>query len=235
MMTNTAVPNAVDVLPKRLLSKLQRYCSGSIYVPAQRTQAQMNMARVQLLHSRGWKPTEIADAAEMSTKQVRHIIKQIESGGISSSPHYKVYDTVPQEIVEAVQQYVSGPIYVPGKASKSECRRSLVQRLLSRGIPISEVAKRSGLSERRVRQIRQAEPDLCIKPRKEKPEDRFGDGVIIDPDYTPPKRCSVCGLPVGPYEDECELCRYQSETRRDRDSDTITIDYVPFAIIDRRF
>jgi len=232
-MPNQGVPNAADVLSKGLLHKLQQHCSGLIYIPAPQSQAQMNISRVQSLHNGIRRVSEIAEAVGICAQHVRDIINELECG-ISNSREYKIYEAVPQEIVEAVQKHVSGLIYVPGKVAKADRRRLLVQRLLRRGIPVSEAAKRSGLSERRVRQIRQAEPDLGIKPKK-KPQDRFGADIVIDPDYTPPKRCSICGIPVDPGEDQCDVCRYKAETKRSTDGDVITIHNVPFAIIDRQF
>lgn len=232
-MPNQGVPNAADVLPKSLLTKLQQHCLGLIYIPAPQTKARMNISRVWSLHNGIRKPSEIAEAVGISAQHVRDIIIELESGN-SNSRKYKVYEIVPQEIVEAVQKHVNGLVYVPGRVSKADRRRSTVRRLLWKGLPVSEVAKRSGLSERRVRQIRQAEPDLGIKPAK-KPQDRFGVDAVVDPDYTPPKRCCVCGMPVDPDEDECEVCKYKAETICDADSDVITIHDVPFAIIDRRF
>lgn len=245
MITKTAVPNAANVLPKSLLSKLQRHCSGLIYIPAPRTKAQMNISQVRSLHNGSRRPSEIAEAVGVCAQHVRDIIRELEDGGISSSREYKVYEVVPQEIVEAVQKHVSGPVYVPGRVSEAERRRSIVQRLLRKGVRVSEVAKRSGLSERRVRQIRKVETELAqselaagkasVKSNRKKPQDRFKVGPVDEPGYVPPKRCSVCGIPVGPDEDPCEVCRYKAETKGNADSDIITIHNVPFAVIDRRF
>jgi predicted nucleic acid-binding Zn ribbon protein len=91
-----------------------------------------------------------------------------------------------------------------------------------------------------VRQIRRAELDTAVdkadvKSKKEKPKDRFNVGSVVEPGYVSPKRCSVCGIPIGPSEDECDVCRYKAETRRSAHSDVITIHNVPYAIIDRQF
>lgn len=245
-MLNNPVPNAKDVLPRGLISKLQQHCSGLVYIPAPQTQAQMNMARVRSLHIRGHEPARIAQLVGLSTKHVRDIIRRFEDGdSLGARDEYKVYATVPHEIVELVQRYACGLIYVPPKVSQAARRRSIVQRLLRKGIPVSEIAKRSGLSERRVWQIRkdqlqaaQSEPAASksrIKANKEKPQDPFALGDTAEPGYSPPRFCSTCGTPVSPGERDCDICRYKAETKRNADSDVIVISSFPFAIIDRKF
>jgi hypothetical protein len=45
----------------------------------------------------------------------------------------------------------------------------------------------------------------------------------------------VCGSPVGPDEQDCDLCRYRAETQNRRDTGEIVITRIPFASIDREF
>lgn len=157
-MPKKSAPNAKDVLPKAVLSKLQRHCSGVIYIPAPQTQAEINMARVRSLQIHGHPVPRIAQIVGLSTKSVRNIIKHLENRNITgSSPQYKIYETVPQEVVELVQRHASGLIYVPPKMSQADRRRARVKRMINKGFCVVEIAKRTGLAERRVWQIRKAE------------------------------------------------------------------------------
>lgn len=247
MMPNKPVPNAKDLLPRGLLSRLRRHASGLIYIPAPQTQTQMNIARVRSLNIRGHEPARIAQLVGLSTKHVRDIIRRLEDGDSHGArDEYKVYETVPHEIVELVQRYASGPIYVPPKVSQAARRRSIVQRLLRKGVPVSEIAQRTGVSERRVWQIRkeqleaaQSEPSASkprAKTREHIPQDPFALGDTAEPGYnTPPRLCSTCGTPVSPGERDCDICRYKAETKRNADSDVIVISSFPSAIIDRKF
>lgn len=238
--------NAKNVLPRGLLSRLQRHASGLVYIPATETQAQMNIARVRSLNIRGHEPAQIAQMVGLSTKHVRDIIRRLEDGeSLGARDEYKVYETVPHEIVELVQRYASGLIYVPPKVSQAARRLSIVQRLLRKGIPVSGIAQRAGVSERRVWQIRkeqleaaQSEPSAS-KPRAKTcehiPQDPFALGDTAEPGYTPPRFCSTCGTPVRPSEQDCDICRYKAESKRNADSDVIVVSSFPFAIIDRKF
>ena len=245
-MPNKPVPNAKDVLPMGLLSRLRRHASGLVYIPAPQTQAQMNIARIQSLNIRGYEPARIAQMVGLSTKHVRDIIRRLEDGdSLGAREEYKVYETVPHEIVEIVQRYASGLIYVPPKVSQAARRLSIVQRLLRKGVPVSEIAQRAGVSERRVWQIRkeqleaaQSEPAASksrVKTREHIPQDPFALGDTAEPGYTPPRFCSACGIPVSPGERDCDICRYKAETKRNADSDVIVVSSFPFAIIDRKF
>lgn len=217
-----------------------------VYIPATETQAQMNIARVRSLNIRGHEPAQIAQMVGLSTKHVRDIIRRLEDGeSLGARDEYKVYETVPHEIVELVQRYASGLIYVPPKVSQAARRLSIVQRLLRKGIPVSGIAQRAGVSERRVWQIRkeqleaaQSEPSAS-KPRAKTcehiPQDPFALGDTAEPGYAPPRFCSTRGIPVRPSEQDCDICRYKAESKRNADSDVIVVSSFPFAIIDRKF
>ena len=246
MTSNKSVPNAKDVLPKGLLSKLQRHCSGLVYIPAPQTQAQMNRARVRSLQIRGHDPAGIAEITGLSAKHVRDIIKRFEDGDLPvGRADYKVYETVPHEIVELVGRHVCGPIYVSPKTSHAARRRAVVQRLLQKGIPVSEVAKRAGISERRVWQIKKAESEPAqpgvavnksqVKAKKEKPRDRFEAGAVVEPGYVRPRLCTTCGTPINPSERDCDVCRHKAVAKRNTDGSDIVVSSFPFAILDRKF
>ena len=245
-MLKKPVTNARDVLPKGLLTKLQRRCSGLVYIPAPQTTAQINMARVRSLHIRGHEPARIAGIVGLSTRHVCDIIKRFEDGGkIASRQDYEVYESVPRELVELVKKHASGLVYVPPKTSQADRRRARVKRMLDKDLRVSEIAKRTGISERRVWQIKKADLEAAksgstagkihVKANKEKPHDPFAVGPATEPGYVPPKLCSICGARAGSGEEDCDVCNYQAKARRNADGGDIVISRIPFAVIDRQF
>ena len=241
-MLKKSVPNAKDVLPKALLSTLQRYCSGMIYIPEPQTQAHMRRARVHVLHNRGYEPAVISGIVGLSAGRVRDIIRQLKNGSKSGShPEYKIYESVPREIVETVQRHACGLMYVPPKASQAGRRRNRVIRLLNRDISVSEIAKRTGLSERRVWQIKKAELETArSKHTSSKTQRRcIQDPFVIDQDckvedHIEPRVCPACRAVLRPDEQECEMCQWMKE-KSEKDSDEIVLSDFPFAVIERNF
>jgi len=203
------------------------------------------MARVRTLHIRGHEPARIAQLVALSTKHIRDIIRRFEDGDLLGvRAEYKIYETVPQEIVELVQKYVCGPIYIPPRTTQAARRRSIVQRLLGKNIPVSEIAQSVGLSERRVWQMKKAELEValsrpvskaCVKISEHIPQDPFTLGDTAEPEYIPPRFSSTCGTPVSPGEQDCDIYRYKAEAKRKTDNGDIVISSFPFAIIDRKF
>jgi transposase len=238
-MPRTSVPNAKDVLPKAVLARLQRYCSGTIYIPAPETRAGRNRRRVMYLHSRGHKPDEIARIVGLSSGHVRSIIRQIRDGGVPcNEAPCRVYQIVPQEIVELVQRHISGPIYVPAKVTQAMRRRAIVRTLLGKGLAVKQIAQRCALSERRVWQIQKADlaASACRGRRgNHDRQDPFELDHPTAPSHTPPSVCSVCRSPVGPGVTVCEICHYRAETQREKDTGEIIIRRIPIASIDREF
>ncbi len=245
-MMNKPVPSAKDVLPRGVLSKLQSHCSGLVYIPAPQTRAQMNADRVLSLHTRGYEPARIAESVGLATRHVRRILQQSETGSTPDSrTEYKIYETVPHEIVELVQGYVRGPLYVPPKTSQATCRLASIKRLLRKGISVSEIAKRVGVSERRVWQVKKAEPQSAqLKPVVTKPPINIAKPITLDPFATihiedaeeiPPVLCRSCGSPMDQGGSICMVCELHAKRRARKDNDIIVVSNFPHAFLDREF
>ena len=242
MTRNRPVPSAKDVLPKGLLAKLQRHCSGLIYIPAPQTRAEMNMARVRSLHSRGHEPAMIAQMVGLSARRIRDIIRLLEDGGkIGSRLEHKIYESVPREVVELVQRHACGLIYVPPKATQADRRRARVKRMLDKDLSVSEIAKGTGVSERRVWQIKESELEaprsrvIKNETRKRSVQDPFAIEHNHDvEEHSAPRVCPACRSVLRPDEQECEMCQRMNAGSR-KDSDEIVISRIPFAVLDRNF
>ncbi|MHB0999288.1 MAG: hypothetical protein ACYC27_08575 [Armatimonadota bacterium] len=243
-MLSQKAQNAEAILPKPLLRKLQRYCSGSVYIPKRKTQAQLNSDRVRVFHNQGLSPTEIARRTTLSVKQIKRIIKQQEDA-IMSKPtaNHKIYESVPEDIVEMVQRYVEGLIYVPPMTSILARRHTRVKRLLREGCTTAEIAGRTGMSERRIWQLK-AEYKEEIKNKKQtakqlvtpyRPMQDMPSVIMvesIEPTEVHPRKCSICGNLFEPHESPCIICGIQSKKGKS-DSDIIIVSRLPYAIIDR--
>lgn len=68
-------------------------------------------------------------------------------------------DVLPDDLVRQIQQYVTATyVYVPAVDARVQCERVLeVLRLRSAGVSITEVARKVGVSTRRVCQIQKAD------------------------------------------------------------------------------
>ena len=62
-------------------------------------------------------------------------------------------DVLPPELLRAVQEQFTGLLWVPGDTCFYQERRRLVLALKSQGISTREIARLSGVTPRRVRQI----------------------------------------------------------------------------------
>ena len=245
-MPKKCAPNAKDVLPKAVSSKLQRHCSGVMYIPAPQTQAEINMARVRSLQIHGHLVPQIAQIVGLSTKSVRNIIKPLDNRNITGShSDYKIYETVPPEIVELVQRHASGLIYVPPKMSQADRRRTRVKRMIDKGFCVGEIAKRTGLMERRVWQIKKAESaDTQSRLTENKTRCKTNKCSAQDPfdldhnveEHIQPRVCPTCGSVLVPNENDGDICLWlQSDIKSKKINNEIEISSVPFAVIDRQF
>ena len=245
-MMNKPVHSAKDVLPRGVLSKLQSHCSGLVYIPPPQTKAQMNADRVRSLHALGYEPACIADSVGLATRHVRRILQQSETCSTPDSlTEYKIYETVPRGVVELVQGYVRGPLYVPPKSSQAECRLAAIKRLLRRGTPVNEIAKRVGVSERRVWQVKKAEPQSAqLKPVVTKPPVNIPKPITLDPFATihiedaeeiPPVLRRSCGSPMDQGGSICMVCELHAKRRARKDDDIIVVSNFPHAFLDREF
>ena len=75
--------------------------------------------------------------------------------------HRNAAEVLPPDLLAEVQKYCAGPLWVPEAESFHQERRRLVERLLRRKLPVSEVARLADLTRRRVRQIRRGMKKLA--------------------------------------------------------------------------
>jgi len=75
-----------------------------------------------------------------------------ESGNMKR-PYANARDVLPPEVLDAVRQYFTGLLWVPSDVGFYEERRKLVLALKGQGVPTREIARLSGVTPRRVRQI----------------------------------------------------------------------------------
>lgn len=73
--------------------------------------------------------------------------------------HRNAAEVLPPDLLAEVQKYCTGSLWVPETESFHAERRRLVEGLLRRNLPVSEVARLADLTRRRVRQIRRGMVD----------------------------------------------------------------------------
>lgn len=75
-----------------------------------------------------------------------------ESGNMKR-PYANARDVLPSEVLDAVRRHFTGLLWVPSDVGFYEERRKLVLALKGQGVPTREIARLSGVTSRRVRQI----------------------------------------------------------------------------------
>ena len=75
-----------------------------------------------------------------------------ESGNMKR-PYANARDVLPSEVLDTVWQHFTGLLWVPSDVGFYEERRKLVLALKGKGVPTREIARLSGVTPRRVRQI----------------------------------------------------------------------------------
>lgn len=214
--------NAKYVLPSDLLSKLRKYCTGLVYIPSMETRAQRNRTRVAQLYAQGLHHSRIAHATGLSDRQVRNLIKQIDEG--HEPPRQTVCDAlknVPPELVKLVQRCVVGLVYIPPKSSVIARRHARIRRLLREGIPLAEISRRTGLSERHLRRLKRAFRDIEL--------DAPTPPVKSAPQPKPLRICPRCQRAVVIHGRYCDVCR---DLHGFEDGSVYVPDNFPFAILD---
>ena len=68
-------------------------------------------------------------------------------------PYANARDVLPPEVLDTVRRHFTGLLWVPSDAGFYEERRKLVLALKGQGVPTREIARLSGVTPRRVRQI----------------------------------------------------------------------------------
>jgi Mor family transcriptional regulator len=74
-MSGTGYVNARNVLPSRLLARVQRYCSGFVYVPVPEPN-QHRDAQIREMYQQGRSVEEIATHAVLSKRRVWQILQE---------------------------------------------------------------------------------------------------------------------------------------------------------------
>lgn len=231
-MSNTRLRNARDILPKGLFIKLQRYCTGLVYVPARQIKDSSHET-IFKLHKAGRSASYIARTTGVSAKWVRHIVSGAGSGNsLRAIP--KFCQVVPMDLVRQVQEHVVGRLYVPPRQTKSAARDRRIERFFDQGASVPEIARRMRLSERQVYRLKKAwtdsaalrelgDKDAPAKPRPDcKPKPRTVENL-----------CHRCGRPMASNADSyCDLCR---TIEGGSDDDVIVLDRVPIVFFDPKF
>lgn len=75
-----------------------------------------------------------------------------ESGNMKR-PYANARDVLPPEVLDTVRRHFTGLLWVPSDVGFYEERRKLVLALKGQGVPTLEIARLSGVTPRRVRQI----------------------------------------------------------------------------------
>jgi len=180
-------------------------------------------------------------------QHVRKVVRQLSDGVTPEPPvRHRIYESVPEDIVEMVQRYVEGPVYVPSSKSPIDQRHARVMKLLSEGHTTAEVAKRTKMSERRVWQLKveYAEEIMHKKDQAEKHEIIRNRSIpslttalttkITEATEVPPRVCRLCGNVLAPHEGLCVMCSRQT-TKEEGDPDIILVSRIPLAVIEREF
>jgi len=68
-------------------------------------------------------------------------------------PYANARDVLPSEVLDTVRRHFTGLLWVPSDVGFYEERRKLVLALKVQGVPTREIARLSGVTPRRVRQI----------------------------------------------------------------------------------
>jgi len=232
-MPNTRLQNARDILPKGLFIKLQRCCTGLVYVPAPQTENDSHKTILKL-HKAGRSASYIALTTGVSAKWVRHIVADAQSVK-PPRPVPKLCHAVPMTLLRQIQEHVVGRLYVPPRRTKKAARNRRAERLFDQGTSVSEIARRMRLSERQVYRIKKAWTDSVAlrelggedAPAKAQRQDRKPRSRAFA------NLCHRCGRPMASKgESHCDLCR---TIEGGSDGDVIILDRVPIVFFDPKF
>lgn len=232
-MPNTRLQNARDILPKGLFIKLQRCCTGLVYVPAPQTKDDSHETILKL-HKAGRSPSYIARTTGVSAKWVRHIVADAQSIK-PPRPMPKLCRVVPTTLLRQIQEHVVGRLYVPPKQTKKAARNRRMERLFDQGLSVSEIARRMRLSERQVYRLKKVWTDsLALKElggedtsAKTQRQDRKPRSRAVG------NLCHLCGRQLASKgESCCDLCR---TIEGGSDGDVIILDRVPIVFFDPKF
>ena len=234
-MTTSPVQDARKVLPKGLFAKLQRHCTGLVYVPAP-PRSNNRREMVLRLHKAGMTAGHIACATRLSAKWVRHIVEGADLER-SSKPVSKFLRLVPLDIVQQVQQHAIGRLYIPPRQTKKTGKTKRIERLFDEGLSVAEIAGRMSLSERQVYRLKKAWSENAWRrevgktDQQSQHENPIRDGLLQS--HAAAKLCRGCGRPVvGQRANYCDLCR---TIEGGSDGEVIVLQNMPLAKFDPRF
>jgi len=229
---NTRLHNARDILPKGLFIKLQRCCTGLVYVPARQIKDSSHETILKL-HKAGRSATYIARTTGVSAKWVRHIVADARSIE-PPKPIPKLCRAVGMTLLRQIQEHVVGRLYVPPRRTKKAARDRRIERLFDQGASVPEIARRMRLSQRQVYRLRKAwtdsatlrevgDKDAPAKTRNDcKPKPRTIENL-----------CHRCGRPMASKgESYCDLCK---TIEGGSDGDVIILDRIPIVFFDPKF
>jgi len=228
-MPNCRLQDARDVLPRRLLTKLQKYCTGLVYVPAPPSD-DGSRKTILKLHKAGRSTTYISRTTGVSARWVRHIVADAESNRPPRSIP-KFCRVVPMDLVRQIQEHVVGRMYVPPSQTKKEKRGKRMDRLFDQGVSVYEAARKLKLSERQVYRLKKS---WSLKePDSEDTSAKTQNRSIKSKPRTAGHPCRSCSRPiVDKSESYCDICKnIISET----DGDVIVLSDMPIAFPDRSF
>ena len=234
-LVTSPVQDARRVLPKGLLAKLRKHCTGLVYVPVPPRDS-VRHEMVLRLRASGMSVRSIAQSTGLSTKSVRRIIEGTDSVP-STRPTSRFLRLVPPDLVPQIQRHVVGRLYIPPRQTKKTGRTRRVGRLLDEGLSVAEIAGRVKLSERQVYRLKKAWSENAWRremgqtgqqSRRENPENDELPGP-----RAAVKLCRGCGRPiVGRGATHCELCR---TIEGGSDGEVIALTKMPFATFDPKF
>jgi hypothetical protein len=147
--SRTGHRNAAEVLPPRLLARVQRVITGYVTIPPPVTAADARRQQVIALQRQGATPREIAAALPMSRRQVSRLRRALAAAAAPSAPAHPL----PAPLLAQVQRYVTGRLYVPAMTSAAR-RRSRLHQAFMVGEATVEIARRERCSARQVRRER---------------------------------------------------------------------------------
>lgn len=234
-MTASFAQDARRVLPQSLLAKLQKHCTGLVYVPSPpRDNARREM--VLRLHASGMSAKNVAQYTRLSVKWVRHIVEGADS---VPSPKRKsrFLRLVPPDLVGQVQQYAVGRLYIPTRQAKKTGRTKRIEQMLDQGLSVAEVAVRVKLSQRQVYRLKKVWSDNAWRREMGKPGQKSQhENPMCDEPFesrTAAKLCRGCGRPiVGRSKNYCDLCR---TIEGGSDVEVIVPTSIPLVSFDPRF
>lgn len=148
--TRSGHRNAAEVLPPRLLARVQRVVTGYVTIPPPVTRADQRRHTLAALHRQGATPHDIAAALQVSRRHVARLLRSLSAADAPASPAHPL----PAPLLAQVQRYMTGRLYVPPAPNAAARRRQQLQRAFQAGEPTGEIARRLQCSARQVRRER---------------------------------------------------------------------------------